>query len=56
MASNTCCFCGIVGSQPINNELTSFNYSCLEIRKKDVKRKKKKDFALSTDPEVKSIR
>jgi hypothetical protein len=49
MASKHCCFCGIVGSQPISNELTSFNYSCLEVKKKS---KKKKDFALSDDPEV----
>jgi hypothetical protein len=52
MASNNCCFCDTVGSQPISNELTSFNYSCLEVKKKDVKSKKKKDFALSDDPEV----
>jgi hypothetical protein len=52
MASNNCCFCGIVGSQPISNERTSFNYSCLEVKKKDVKRKKKNDLAPSTDPEV----
>jgi len=52
MASNTCCFCGTVGSQPISNELTSFNYSCLEVKKKDAKSKKKKDKVVSTDPEV----
>jgi hypothetical protein len=52
MASNNCCFCGIVGSQPISNEVNSFNYSCLEVKKKDGKRKKKKDVALSSDPEV----
>jgi hypothetical protein len=55
MASNYCCFCGIVGSQPISNDLTSFNYSCLEVKKKDAKSKKKKDFALPTDPEVYNI-
>jgi hypothetical protein len=55
MASKGCNFCGIVGSQPLSNELTSFNYSCLEVKKKDVKQKKKKDLALSTDPGVKSI-
>jgi hypothetical protein len=53
MASKHCCFCGIVGSQPISNELTSFNYSCLEVKKKDEKTKKKKDAVPSTDPEVK---
>jgi hypothetical protein len=52
MASKHCCFCGTVGSQPISNELTSFNYSCLEVKKKDAKSKKKKDFALVTDPKV----
>jgi hypothetical protein len=52
MASNNCCFCGTVGSQPLSNELASFNYSCLEVKKKDEKRKKKKYFALSDDPEV----
>jgi hypothetical protein len=52
MASKHCCFCGTVGSQPLSNELTSFNYSFLEVKKKDEKRKKKKDFALSTDTEV----
>jgi hypothetical protein len=52
MASKHCCFCGTVGSQPISNERTSFNYSCLEVKKKDEKSKKKKDFALVTDPKV----
>jgi hypothetical protein len=55
MASDYCCFCGIVGSQPFINEQTSFNYSCLEVKKKDVKSKKKKDFAFSTYPEVQHI-
>jgi hypothetical protein len=52
MASNYCCFCDTVGSQPISNELTSFNYSCLEVKKKDAKSKKKKDIALVSDPKV----
>jgi hypothetical protein len=52
MALKDCCFCGTVGSQPLSNEQTSFNYSFLEVQKKDVKSKKKKDFVLSTDPEV----
>jgi hypothetical protein len=52
MALKDCCFCGIVGSQPISNEQTSFNYSCLEMRKKDANRKKKKDAILSTVPKV----
>jgi hypothetical protein len=52
MASNNCCFCDTVGSQAISNELTSFNYSYLEVKKKDVKSKKKKDLALSADPQV----
>jgi hypothetical protein len=52
MALEGCNFCGTVGSQPISNELTSFNYSCLEVKKKDEKSKKKKDVALSADPEV----
>ncbi len=42
MASLGCNFCGMVGSQPISNERTTFNYSCLEVKKKDAKRKKKK--------------
>jgi hypothetical protein len=54
MASN-CCFCDTVGSQPISNEQTSFNFSFLEVKVKDVKSKKKKDFALSADPEVKNM-
>jgi hypothetical protein len=35
MASNGCNFCTKVGSQPISNDRTSFNYSCLEVKKKD---------------------
>ena len=39
MASSNCNFCSKVGSQPISNDRTSFNYSCLEVKKKE-KRKK----------------
>ncbi len=42
MASRGCNFCSKVGSQPISNDRASFNYSCLEVKKKDAKRKKKK--------------
>jgi hypothetical protein len=46
MASNYCCYCGIVGSQPISNERTGFNYSSLEVKKKEgkssTKRKKER--------------
>jgi hypothetical protein len=43
MSSNTCYFCGMVGSQPIINEITAFNYNCLEVKKKDTKRRGKKE-------------
>ncbi len=33
----------MVGSEPIRNERTTFNYSCLEFKKKDAKRKKKEE-------------
>jgi hypothetical protein len=54
MASINCCFCGIVGSQPISNERTSFNYSCLEVKKKEAKSstKRKKDTVGSDELEV----
>jgi hypothetical protein len=34
MALNGCNFCGKVGIQPISNERTTFNYSCLEVKNK----------------------
>jgi hypothetical protein len=54
MASNNCCFCGIIGSQPISNERTSFNYSCLEVKKKEAKSptKRKKDTVGTDELEV----
>ena len=39
MASSNCNFCSKVGSQPISNDRTTFNYTCLEVKKKE-KRKK----------------
>jgi hypothetical protein len=42
MASKGCNFCDKVGSQPITNDRTSFNYSCLEVKKKDNKKLTKK--------------
>jgi hypothetical protein len=47
MASNKCNFCDKVGSQPITNHQTIFNYSCLEVKKK------KKVSLQSEVPEVK---
>ena len=41
MASKGCNFCYKVGSQPISNNQDSFNYRCLEVKKK-VKNKKGK--------------
>ena len=40
MATKGCNFCGKVGIQPIKNERTSFNYSSLEVRKKEEKKSK----------------
>jgi hypothetical protein len=37
MATRGCNFCGKVGIQPIRNEQTGFNYSCLEVKKKEEK-------------------
>ncbi len=34
VASKGCNFCGKVGMEPISNERTTFNYSCLEVKKK----------------------
>jgi hypothetical protein len=31
-----------VGSQPISNDQNSFNYSCLEVKKKDDNQREKK--------------
>jgi hypothetical protein len=54
MASKGCNFCGKVGCQPITNVRTSFNYSCLEVKKKDDKKlaKKKKGTVPSDELEV----
>ncbi len=56
MASKGCNFCGKVGSQPITNDLTNFNYSCLEVKKKDEKKitKKEKATVASNELEVHS--
>jgi hypothetical protein len=40
MAKKGCNFCGKVGIQPIKNERTSFNYSSLEVRKKEERKSK----------------
>jgi hypothetical protein len=34
MAARGCNFCGKVGSQPISNDRTTFNYDCLEVKNK----------------------
>jgi hypothetical protein len=34
MATSGCNFCGKVGMQPISNDLTTFNYDCLEVKNK----------------------
>jgi hypothetical protein len=54
MASNYCCFCSKVGSQPISNERTGFNYSTLEVKKKEGKTstKRKKERISSDELEV----
>ena len=54
MASKGCNFCGKVGTQPITNDRTSFNQSCIEVKKKDDKKfnKKKKATVPSDEPEV----
>jgi hypothetical protein len=51
-ASNSCNFCDKVGSQQIRNNRNSFNYSCLEVKKKDERKenqgkKKKEDKVLT---------
>jgi hypothetical protein len=43
MASNGCNFCGKVGIQPISNERTTFNYSCLEVKNKKSNKADKAD-------------
>jgi hypothetical protein len=57
MASKGCNFCGKVGTQPITNDRTSFNYSCLEVKKKDNKKltKKKKATVPSDELEVYAV-
>jgi hypothetical protein len=37
VTSNGCNFCGKVGSKQIINDRNNFNYSCLEVKKKDEK-------------------
>jgi hypothetical protein len=34
MAASGCNFCGKVGTQPISNDRTTFNYDCLEVKNK----------------------
>jgi hypothetical protein len=34
MATSGCNFCGKVGTQPISNDRTTFNYDCLEVKNK----------------------
>jgi hypothetical protein len=50
VTSNGCNFCHKVGSQQIRNARNSFNYSCLEVKKKDDRKenqkKKKKEKVL----------
>jgi hypothetical protein len=57
MASKGCNFCDKVGTQPITNDRTSFNYSCLEVKKKDNKKltKKKKATVPSDELEVYAV-
>jgi hypothetical protein len=43
MASNYCSFCDIVGSQQISNERKGFNYSTLEVKKKEGKTSTKRE-------------
>ncbi len=52
MASKGCNFCGKVGSQQITNDRTSFNYSCLEVKKKDDKKLTKKKKATVPSDEL----
>jgi hypothetical protein len=39
MALSNCNFCGKVGSQPISNDQTTFNYNCLEVKNKKSNKK-----------------
>ena len=34
MAASGCNFCGKVGTQPISNDRTTFNYDCLKVKNK----------------------
>jgi hypothetical protein len=34
MAASGCNFCGKVGTEPISNDRTTFNYDCLEVKSK----------------------
>jgi hypothetical protein len=43
MAFSGCNFCGKVGIQPISNERTTFNYSCLEVKNKKSNKSNKTD-------------
>jgi hypothetical protein len=51
MALNGCNFCGKVGSQLISNERTTFNYSCLEVKNKNLSKANKADKQRSSKKE-----
>jgi hypothetical protein len=51
MALNGCNFCGKVGIQPISNERTTFNYSCLEVKNKNLNKANKADKQRSSKKE-----
>jgi hypothetical protein len=54
MDSKGCKFCNKVGSQPMVNKRTMYNYTLLEVKKKEDKKlaKKKKEKPLSDEPQV----
>jgi hypothetical protein len=54
MDSKGCKFCRKVGSQPIVNKRTMYNYTLLEVKKKEDKKlaKKKKEKPLPDEPQV----
>ena len=51
MASKGCNFCSQVGIQPITNDRTSFNYSCLEVKNKKSNKTDKADKQRSSKKE-----
>ena len=51
MALNGCNFCEKVGSQLISNERTTFNYSCLEVKNKNLSKANKADKQRSSKKE-----